>query len=373
MLCAALPADRALVGSPLTMTNDSPTSSPTETSPPPETSLGAKLLLLTLGTAVGLFMAEAVVRVAGLAPEVVLVQQGRFQLSPNPLIGYEPVPNFNYEGKADSFHDYVGTSNSLGFRDDDRSVEKPPGVYRILLLGDSVTAGQGVRLYENTYPAILQQRLTEAGLAVEVLNFAVTGYNTQQEVWTLHDKGLAFDPDLVMVGFCLNDRKRSDGGILSTLVEQERQAQGITRTRSHPWMLRSALYRLARYRLLPTPEEPPEMIHGDTVDESFEFLGQLRDAHGFRVLVTIFPRFGKLLQYRWPEEHAQTHTVAEDLGFSTFDLLPAFQDCRRRLEGKLAHDRYHPTGMGHRCAGDALAAEIIARREELGIPLRDGP
>jgi lysophospholipase L1-like esterase len=250
-------------------------------------------------------------------------------------------------------------------------VEKPEGTFRILLLGDSVSVGQGVREYENTYPAVLETYLRERGLEVELLNFAVTGYNTQQEVWTLNDKGLAFDPDLVLVGYCLNDRKRSDGGVLTTLLEQQKAAEGPlrSRARSHPLLLRSALFRLVRYRVLPKPPEPPpEMIYGDTVDESLEFLARLRDEHDFRVMVAIFPRFGKLLQYRYMDEHDRTEAEARRHGFAWFDLLPAFQECRRELTGKLGLDSYHPTALGHTCAGRALGQELFARRVEFGIP-----
>ena len=347
----------------------------TDNSPATTTSLPQKILLLVAGTLFGLLLAEGIVRLSQLAPEVVLVQEGRFRLSPNPKIGYEPVPNYDYEGTTDSFYDYVGKSNRLGFRDRDHDVEKPEGIFRILLLGDSVSVGQGVRDIERTYPVILEKYLKARGLNVELLNFAVTGYNTQQEVWTLHDKGLDFDPDLVLVGYCLNDRKRSDGGVLTTLLEQQKATEGPlqSRSRSHPILLKSALYRLLRYRVLPKPPEPPpEMIFGDTVDESLEFLAQLRDDNDFQVMMAIFPRFGKMLEYRFMEEHERTQKEAIRHGFAYFDLLPALQECRRQLTGKLAHDRYHPTPMGHRCAGEALGEEIFRRHVEFGIPASVG-
>lgn len=336
-----------------------------------------KLALLACGTLVGLLLAETVVRLAHLAPEVVLVQEGRFRLSPNPLIGYEPVPDFDFEGKTDSFHDYVGTSNSLGFRDREHTLVKEPGTSRILLLGDSVAAGQGVRLAKNAFPALVEQQLLEAGLPIELINFAVTGYNTQQEVWTLHDKGLDFDPDLVVVAYCLNDRKRSDGGILPTLMARELQTTGVTRPRSHPWLLESALFRLLRYRLLAPPgvaEEGDDVaeaiaakIPPDGVADALGLLAELRDEHGFRVLVVILPRFGKLLNYRFAAEHQYIEDIARRHDFATFDLLPAFQTCRRALDGRLGADSFHPTPLGHRCAGDALARYLFENSRRLGL------
>ena len=332
----------------------------------PRTTWPQRLLLLAVSTALGLLLLEGIVWVAKLAPEVVLVQQGRFRLSPNPKIGYEPVPFYQTDTAHDSFNDHTGSTNSLGFRDVEHEVVKTPGTSRILILGDSVSVGQGVPKREQTWPAIVNQRLQGAGLPIELLNFAVTGYNTQQEVWTLHDKGLVYQPDLVLVGYCLNDRKRSDGGVLPTLLEQEKQAEGVLRHRAHPLFMHSGLYRMARYRLAAS-QQPTPTIYGDTVDESFEFLAELQGEHGFQVLLVVFPRFGKLLNYRFPEEHARMEALAQRLGFHYLDLLPAIQQCRRDLVGKLAFDSYHPTPMGHGCAGEEVSRYLTEHRSVLGL------
>lgn len=313
-----------------------------------------------MGSTIGLLSAELVVRWVGAAPQVVLVQEGRFRLSPNPKIGYEPVPNFDYSGQRDSFHDYEGKSNSLGFRDRERSVDKVPGTFRILVLGDSIAAGQGVRRAEDNFPPLLEHGLNEAGLKAEVINFGVTGYNTQQEVETLRDKGLVFAPDLVLLSYCLNDRKRSDGGILPTLLEREKQASGVVRSRANPYLTRSALYRLLRYRL-PWRRQPTPTIYGDTVDASFAALAELAREHDFEVLVTVFPHFGKLLEtYRFQAQHDRTEALARQMGFAYLDLLDAFKACRLTATDRLAIDRYHPTALGYRCAADEMTRHILA-------------
>ena len=97
--------------------------------------------------------------------------------------------------------------NTLGFRDDrDYQLSKAPGTFRILVLGDSVTFGHGT-LFETTYPYLLEQRLKawrpETGW--QVWNLGVPGYNTGQELALLQRLGPAYQPDLVIVGFFLND------------------------------------------------------------------------------------------------------------------------------------------------------------------------
>lgn len=328
----------------------------------PLAALALRLLLVGVSLVVGLVLAEVVVRISGTAPEVVAVRAGRFRLSPNPKIGYEPVPNFEHHGKLDSFYDYRGRSNSLGFRDVEHPVAKQPGVLRILVLGDSVAAGQGVARFEDTFPPLLEENLRRGGLPAEVLSFAVTGYNTQQEVETLADKGLAYEPDLVLLAYCLNDVKRSDGGVLPGLLERERRASGPLRHKVNPVLVRSALYRLVWHRLAAPEPQPTPAIVGNTVAESFDHLGRLAREHGFEVLVVVFPRFGNLLQeYRWAEQHELPAEGSRRNGFDHLDLVAAFQECRRAAQGPLAHDRYHPTGRGHRCAARAVAEHLLDR------------
>jgi len=97
--------------------------------------------------------------------------------------------------------------NALGFRDErEYSIEKPPGTFRILVLGDSVTFGHGT-LNTTTYPFLLEQRLKawRPDVTWEVWNLGVPGYNTSQELAYLKRVGARYAPDLVVVGFYGND------------------------------------------------------------------------------------------------------------------------------------------------------------------------
>jgi hypothetical protein len=94
--------------------------------------------------------------------------------------------------------------NRQGFRDRERPVAKPPGTYRVAVLGDSFTEGLQVRL-EDTFAAVLERELAGCprfrGRAVEVFNFGVSNYGTAQELLTLRDRVWAYSPDLVLLAF----------------------------------------------------------------------------------------------------------------------------------------------------------------------------
>jgi lysophospholipase L1-like esterase len=142
----------------------------------------------SLGSAEGRFSVYGLVR-ASTWPDIV------YELKPN-LVG--------------SFRGQPVRTNSLGLRGPEVSPRKSPGTFRIVGLGDSHMFGWGVG-QDETYLARLQALLDAAGATAtpgqrfEVLNFGVPGYNTTMEVATLEHRGMAMDPDLVVIHFVGND------------------------------------------------------------------------------------------------------------------------------------------------------------------------
>jgi hypothetical protein len=95
--------------------------------------------------------------------------------------------------------------NDHGLRDDrDFPYEKPPGVKRIVSLGDSYTVGYEVQ-GEETFASVLERTLRAHGLEVEVLNAGVSGYGTAEEALYLERELYKYSPDLVLVTYYGND------------------------------------------------------------------------------------------------------------------------------------------------------------------------
>jgi lysophospholipase L1-like esterase len=98
--------------------------------------------------------------------------------------------------------------NSDGLRDREYTVAKPPGVYRIMMLGDSTTFGWGVR-HEDTAAKFLERKLNghlpPGYNKVEVINTGVGNYDTVQEVTYYETIGYKYQPDLVVLVFFIND------------------------------------------------------------------------------------------------------------------------------------------------------------------------
>jgi len=87
--------------------------------------------------------------------------------------------------------------NSKGLRDSEYSYEKPPGMHRILVIGDSTTEGTGVQK-EEIYSEQLENMLSKN---YEVITVGVKAFGTAQELAFLKKEGLKYNPDLIIIGF----------------------------------------------------------------------------------------------------------------------------------------------------------------------------
>lgn len=96
--------------------------------------------------------------------------------------------------------------NNLGLRDHDVAVPKPPGVYRILSLGESTTFGAGVALrdtYGKVAERLLRQRFPEKN--IEIINAGIGAYTSFQCVKYLEIEGARLAPDMVWLFSGAND------------------------------------------------------------------------------------------------------------------------------------------------------------------------
>lgn len=121
-----------------------------------------------------------------------------------------PVVNGLFEMARANVRGLVGgalyETNSAGFRGPERALRKPPGVFRIAVIGDSFAMGSGVT-QEETYADRLERALAAAhpGRRIEVLNLGLGGLAASAVVDRLVRLGLRYDPDLIVYGYTLND------------------------------------------------------------------------------------------------------------------------------------------------------------------------
>lgn len=123
----------------------------------------------------------------------------------HPTIGYRCKPNIRQVLPRPGGGEYTLVTNSIGIRSErEYAVPKPAGIFRIVVLGDSFAAGQYVS-NDQRFSEIMERRLP----GVEVMNFALEGTGTDQQLLIFESMAKAFDPDLVILMPFLQNIRRN--------------------------------------------------------------------------------------------------------------------------------------------------------------------
>lgn len=99
--------------------------------------------------------------------------------------------------------------NRWGFNDRDVAQNAPVGTYRIAVIGDSITFGQGIRP-EKRMTTLLEKRLNTSNRKFEVLNFGRPGAETVDQQKILEEVVLGLNPDYILLQWYPNDAEGRD-------------------------------------------------------------------------------------------------------------------------------------------------------------------
>ena len=166
-------------------------------------------------------------------------------------------------------------SNSLGFRDYEFNLEKPTGIKRIAIFGDSFTDAVQVEesaRFSEQLENFLNQNLPEK--KYEVMNFGVAGTGTAQQYKVYQYYAAPFKPDLVIVGFYNGNDVENNSIRLTPNSERTNYILGangkletapVTFNQKIVWQVRtffgshSALFRIA-YKYLPNAKPLHQLL-----------------------------------------------------------------------------------------------------------------
>jgi len=317
------------------------------------------------------------------------------------ILRASPYPDLKYEltpGAYGSLSDTDTKINSQGFRGPEPS-SSPPG-QRVVILGDSIAFGNFMT-WEDTFSNQIQQRLHSKNRHVEVLNFGVGGYDTLQEVSLLEIRGLKYDPDLVVVAYCLNDIS-----IASTSLEhiewrrsQERSflyrsrlaqfvSTNIEKIRLKNWLSHmnqpQVFHREYERQIDAISEDEVELLnlmknaprwpsttwYGDRdrvgrLRFSFRRLSSSSRENGFLVVIMIVPL---LIDDAGTYSHRTAHRIVEKearrAGFDTIDLTDAFMSAGMENLKTEFGDIIHPNRRGHAIMADLLSEYVLNHLKE---------
>ncbi len=320
--------------------------------------LAALALVVTLG------VAELAIRLLGASMGTHYINRQTVERSSDPslLFGLRP--------HAVAVAEVEYRINGHAMRDRELPVAKPPGSLRIAVVGDSVAFGYWVAV-EDAFPAQLEAMLGggRSRPGVEVLNFGVPGYNLGQELAWLEAQALRFEPDLVVLAFCLNDLQSVFSYEYGLVVDRE---AGGWWGRVRDLALRSSLlaswvdYRLTEHevrqrfaasRSADRGLAPRREVARRELDASFARLSAILAGAGVPGLVAVFPTLDHSFD-AYP--HQWLHTLvlesARSHGLTAIDLL----DCLRGYAPEQVRvDPIHPNALGHRVAAHAARDAVV--------------
>ena len=128
-----------------------------------------------------------------------------FEKGSKPPYGLKPNCSTIYTGSEVLLNSTIIEINSDSYRGKLYSEEKPEGVYRIIVLGDSFTFGSGVNI-NGTFPYIIEQMLNNGSKTeYQVINLGVPGYGLEDNCDRFLRDGVKYNPDLVILTYLSND------------------------------------------------------------------------------------------------------------------------------------------------------------------------
>lgn len=268
------------------------------------------------------------------------------QKSINPRLVFELKPGLDMEFGHCRLH-----TNKMGLREDgDYDTVKSTNTIRIVGIGDSGMFGWDVEQGQE-YLAVLESNLNARadGHMYDVINLGVPGYNTQLEVECLRMKGLQFQPDIVVVGWCDNDfglpyfipqegqwNRRDVFYLYYLMFDRKRYAE----------IALSGVWDQRHYDKKRVPEHFRNGTDIDGVTAAFRELQALGRERGFHILV-----MGPMQK--------EAHQICTRLGIPCYNTWDRISE--KAYPGSYKVHFMHPRAGGHRVLAECLEREMVAQ------------
>lgn len=381
---------------------------------------------------------------AGLIIALGLIEGGfrvYYFIHPSAAMGFLWVPSEEYgwglaPGREGPFHDdheefrtHVRI-NSLGLHDVEHTYTKPPGVFRILILGDSYVEALQVELDQGFGRVLERQLRARTDRPVEVISGGVSAWGTDNEFLFFRNEGYKYDANLVLLAFNTADDLRENYEPFNRMAAKSILAKptfvltdaGVLEMQPRPpaqtkagWWRQLYVGEILYERMGGKVESPREQgikdrppdpklqgvpadmwvyapLPPEEVNQAWELTKPLvwalreqviargarfavivhngpwvHDENRWRFMLMHHPDAAKSWDRRKPERLINMFLLAADL--PVLDLFDAFEAGKDREQLFFKFDP-HWTPAGHRVAAEAVAEYLLAR--DL-IPRSGGP
>jgi len=257
-------------------------------------------------------------------------------------------------------------TDSLGLRTKTAGLlygAKQPNEYRIAVVGDSCTFGEGVRNTEDTFAQVLEDTLNQSqqSVKVKVFNYGVSAYSVKEMAATLQYRMSDIRPDLVMMAIVPSDFNLARTPAIDAtgyLVNQNlslvshlgSRASRILRDVHLAYVLRD-LGALLFFK----PVDIMQVLSRGEIPESYRYIRQFKETaeqRGLSYLIVLLPLLGN----SWgpvPNQLARDHIRYIELSF----LMKEFT----REQFRASRFDPHLSAAVHQRIGEEIAAMLGAR------------
>ncbi len=310
---------------------------------------------------------------------------------PSNVLGFTLVPNFEGRGPLD----VPIKTNAQGFRDDgEHAWTKPPGVIRILGLGDSFTFGWGVLLEETFLKKLEGHMRTLTGLKIETINAGVPIWDLNHYYVYYREIGVRYAPDIVLLSYFFND---APDIYRETLPADDRYQQGGKHTgglfrfsylfnfikslahnirRENRYTRFDHLSELeARRKKMMKPNNDmvfdpgPDQTQASTeiITSLLEKIQSLTKGHGGQLVMMYIPDVAQLHYPEWQHINRVLASITAELHIPFLDMTPVFESASDPRGFYFWPKDAHANPLGHEKMAEALTPLICQALEQEDI------
>ena len=257
--------------------------------------------------------------------------------------------------------------NQDGMRDRDFEIKKSADTIRIAAIGDSFTYGWGVENTDKVYPKLLEKKLNNlSDINYEVLNFGLPDSDTEDELLIIKEKALKYNPDIIILGYYINDLENIDQQNIEKDFYIEIPYIGFILRNSfylYYFFETRSNYLVERYIL----KDPYSKIIQKRFDSKinknhsktlFKELKAISKKNEIPVLIVSFPAIHMLDDYYLLNANKFINEIADENDFYFVDMFDVYKNYDESELIVSIYDR-HPNEFGHELAADAILNELI--------------
>ena len=237
--------------------------------------------------------------------------------------------------------------NSKGMRSDEFDIDDK----KILFLGSSISLGWGVE-QKDSYPGIIQTKLSSNLINYKVLNGSIGNYNTFRYVNNFLSNQTDIEPEVIVINYFINDAETLPINRSNWLIKNSQLFATLTIT--YKKLFSKSGFDLKQYYKDLYKDDNQSFLE---MKESLNKLSEYSKRTNSQVLLTVIPDIHFLEDYPFETIHEKMKTLSTELGFEYHDLLPSLKNIPFE-ELQIIPGDSHPNEFGHQRISESLYPKI---------------